>query len=329
MLGMVVLIVAYYHGEIRAWYLSWHWRQIAVVVLDNCDPNFKGQGPHGDAIRFLTEDGTEKFVLAGLNNAESVGCNHRVVLDPDRFRVYVCEDVKQRVSAIDSSGKLLFASEIVDARAMAVDPQTGNLWCLVGRSFDKGEAMVLDLDGNHVATHPINGIDIAYSPYDQTFWAVGYPITKFDREGRILVQKPRKGWARVCVAPDPGDGGVWVAERDHPNVSGSVNRLLRLDRKGDLLHEVPLGIRDPFTVAYDSENRLVWVGGGNLLSRVSLDGDMLPPLAISARSITISATTGAVWVGTDREILRLNSNGEFDIRYSFPRGSSQSWLAAP
>ncbi len=213
---------------------------------------------------------------------------------------------------------------------MVVDPRTGNLWCLVGQSFTQGEAVVLDLEGKDIATHPINGIDLAYSPYDQTFWAVGYPTTKFDGDGKILVQKPHTGWARVSVAPDPQDGSVWVAERDHPNVSGSVNRLLHLDGKGETIQEIPLGTQDPFAVAYEPGSRMVWIADyGKALLRVSSAGEVLPPLAISAKSLAVSPTTGAVWVGTQNDVLRIDSNGEVSTRYSLPRGSSQSWMAAP
>ena len=162
-LVVIGLIVVFYRGEVRAWYLSWHWRQIAVVVLDNCDPNYKGQGPHGDAIRFLRQDGTKKFVLAGLNNCESIGCSHGVVFDPDRFRIYFCENVRKSVTALEPTGKVVFRTEDTNVSAMAVDPETGNLWCLTGGSIGTGQVIVLDLNGEHAATHSIPGFDTGFS----------------------------------------------------------------------------------------------------------------------------------------------------------------------
>ena len=97
-----------------------------------------------------------------------------------------------------------------------------------------------------------------------------------------------------------------------------------------MIQEISLGTKDPFAVAYDPGSRMVWVADrGKSVLRVSSNGEILPPLLISAKSLTVSPTTGAVWVGTETDVLRIDSNGEIGCRYAFPRRSSQSWLAAP
>jgi hypothetical protein len=328
LLAVLVAAVAL-RERIWAWYLETHWKKIDAVALDDCDPDFLGAGPHGDGIRFLDSRGKEILHLTGFNNCVTVGSNHGIALDPERFRIYLREIVSHRVTGLDSTGRVVFKVEDIEAEALAVDPLTGNLWCLSGPSLSRGRLLVFTPSGKGAGVHAIVGHDIAYSPHDQTFWLAGYEIQKCDRQGRVLVRVPKQGWARVSIAPDPRDGGAWVAEREHPNVKGSENRLLRLDAGGTVVKEVPLGARSPFCVACDPETGTAWVADfNNSLLRVPLDGPPLEPLMIPAVSVTISPQRGSVWVGTRQALFRLGKDGTELARCPLDQPSSQSWLLA-
>jgi hypothetical protein len=213
--------------------------------------------------------------------------------------------------------------------ALAVDPRTGHLWCAVGESLAVGETVDLDTTGHEFASFPVKGIDIAHDQHTDGFWLVGYGITKLSREGKILFQKPHEGWACVSVAANPRDGSVWIVERAHPDVAGSANRLWHLGADGTTIKTWQLGDKLIFGVACEPKTGTAWVVclGGDVL-RFTADGRELPALPVNARAISISPSTGQVWVTTDMEILQLDSNGRPKTFARFESKSAQSWLAA-
>src|SRR4051812_21177659 len=72
----------------------------AVVVLDDCDPNFRGDmQSHDDGLRLLTADGKAVWRIGGLSNCQTVAMNHGIALDPERGRIYARELVGHRVTA--------------------------------------------------------------------------------------------------------------------------------------------------------------------------------------------------------------------------------------
>ena len=117
--------------------------EVAVAVLDNCDPNYKGDGPHGDGVRLLSRNGEELAAIKGLNTCETIGASHKVAIDAKRGRIYVVQLVNRRVTAFDLSGKTLFEVDDFDACSLAVDPMTGNIWCPMGSTLGQGDTPVV------------------------------------------------------------------------------------------------------------------------------------------------------------------------------------------
>jgi thiol-disulfide isomerase/thioredoxin len=301
----------------------------AVVVLDDCDEDFQEGRSHHDGLRFLGRAGNELRVLKDFNTCQSVGACHCIAVDAPRGRVYVCELVAHRVTATDLRGQRLWRVDNINADALAVDPRTGNLWCSVGGDLAHGETVVLDGVGREIASFPVRGIDLAYDPHTDGFWLVGYGIWKLSREGEVLFHKPHEGWACVSVAPDSRDGSVWIAEREHPDVARSANRLWKLDAKGGVIRSESLGKRHPVAVACDPRTGSAWVV--DLRSEVlclTADGHALPPLPIKATAVAVSPTTGDVWVTTDSEVLRVDPSGAVLSRTPFGSRSRQTRLAA-
>jgi beta-lactamase regulating signal transducer with metallopeptidase domain/peroxiredoxin len=302
----------------------------AAIVLDNTDPTFEANKPHHDRLIALDAAGKELWSLDGLNNAQSVGGVHGVVFDRRRERVYIREDIANRITALNLSGKKLRQIDGIEAGAIAVDEQTGHVWTTGGGSrLDQGETIVFDQNGNQVAAHPYVGIDIAYSPHDGAFWLAGYEIIKLSRDGKVLFRKRAEGWCCASVSANTTDGSVWITERDHPDVPRSRNRVWLLSAAGETRATVELGKTDPFAIACDSNTGEAWVaclGGG--LRRVSKNGQLSEPVPIEASQVAISPRSGDIWVTTKDEVLRLNGDGKVLTRVPFGKPSSQSWLAA-
>ena len=301
----------------------------AAVVLDDCDADFGESRPHHDGLRFLGASGQELRTLKEFNTCQTVGGSHRVAVDAVRGRVYLCEAVTNRVTALDLSGRKLWQVNKIPADALAVDPRTGNLWCSGGGDLVNGETVVLDPEGKEVESFPVRGIDLAYDPKTDGFWLVGYGITKLSRAGEVLFHKPRDGWACVSVAANPGDGSVWICERDHPDVARSVNRVWHLDAEGGVIGSESLGKKHPFAVACDPRTGTAYVV--NLRSEVlrfTHDGRELPAFPIAGAAIAVGPTSGQVWVTTKSDVLRLDESGAVLGRTPFGSDSGQSWLVA-
>src|SRR6516225_2376560 len=109
----------------RAWPLAWRVAPIAVavlvaataggkpaprgkpggiVVLDNCDPEYKGKETYEDNLSFLDAGGKLRSRVSGLNIAEEIGSPHRVAVDAERERVWVAEMVGNRLLQYDLAG---------------------------------------------------------------------------------------------------------------------------------------------------------------------------------------------------------------------------------
>lgn len=305
-------------------------KELSVVVLDNCDPDFKGDLPREDSLRFLTEAGKPRFVSKRFNNCEAIGINHGIAVDPKRARIYIREFVGKKVTAFDPNGTMVFETrDVPRPYALAVDSQTGHVWCLSsGHGNQDGQIVVISSTGEHVSTFAVDGFDITFNPHDETFWVVGQEVTKIDRDGRILFTSAGVKWRYVAVAANPKDGSVWVVERKH-TMTGGRNRLARFNRDGKMVQSLELAKAMPMDVACDPVSGTAWiVDFRNQILRVPMKGKPLPKLPIAARSVAIGRKSGRIWVATDQSILRLNREGQTLAEHPLDRPSSQTWLAA-
>jgi hypothetical protein len=303
----------------------------AVIVLDDCDPNFQFDvHSRDDALRLFSADGKEIRRVGGLNNCQNIAMNHGVALDPQRGRIYARELVAHCVTATDLAGKIVWRVEQIRASAMAVDPDSGDLWCLVDDgSIENGELVVLDIKGNRRARHPIRGVDIAYDPVDQAFWVVGKDLARIDRHGTELLKISNfAAWTCTSVAPIPGAGEAWLAERKHPQVAGSRSRLVRVSTKGEIRQTVERDDWNPFGVACEPGTRQAWVVDlGKALVRVPRGEAPREPIPIPALAVAIGGESGQIWVATPDQILRLKF-GVAVVKIALGKPSGQVWLAA-
>lgn len=300
----------------------------AVVVLDDQDPDFEQDRQHHDGLRVLTASGEELWRHEGFNCCQTVGGVHGVAVDRRRERIYIRENVADRVLAFDFLGRKLWQVEQIEAGTLAIDEQTGNVWCSGGPLLNRGETVVLDQAGTELAAYPYCAVDMAYDPQTDAFWLVGYETIKLRRDGAVLFRKPVEGWCCASVSVNATDGSVWIAERAHPDVARSKNRLWLLNSDGSVRRTIELGDYYPFVVECNPRDGGAWISnhlGG--IRRVSATGEVGEPLAIRASNIAISPA-GDVWATTDDAVVRLDENGNVTARQQFSAKSQQAWLAA-
>lgn len=300
----------------------------AVVVLDNTDPTFDKDKPHHDSLRALDEKGQVLWSHSDFNSAGTVGGVHGVVIDARRGRIYVRESVSNRITAFDLAGQKLWRIDSMEADTLLVDERTGNLWCSGGPRLNSGETVVFNATGEEVAAFPYRAIDMAYDPHSDTFWLVGYEILRLSREGKVLLKKPVEGWCCASVSVNPKNGNVWIAERDHPDVARSKNRLWLFDAKGAVLRKIDLE-NHIFIVACDPRTGDAFFSGYQAgFKRVSADGQPQDISDVQVTNISPSPTQDTVWVTTKQEIKKLDHAGKTILTIPFSEKSSQAWLAA-
>ncbi len=300
----------------------------AVVVLDDVDPNFEKGQTHHDVLRMLDAGGNELWSQSGFNNAGTVGGVHRVVIDQKRGRVYVGEDVAKRLSAFSLSGSRLWQVEKVDAKVLCLDDQTGNLWCSGGPNLKSGETVVFDTQGNEVAAYPYRAIDMEFDPSSDAIWLTGYEVIKLNRGGDVVFRQSVEGWCCPSVSVNSTDGSVWIAERNHPDLAHSKNRLWLRDAAGKVLRVIELEDNDIYAVACDPRSGDAFFGGYNSgLQRVSVDGEPKRLGDEPVKNIAISRS-GDIWVASRDAVFRIDENGKVMARTPFSAKSEQAWVAA-
>ena len=301
----------------------------AVVVLDNTDPNFEKNQSHHDGLRAITSKGKVIWSHTGFNNCETVSGVHGVAIDPKRGRIYIRENVANRIVAFDLKGNKLWQIQRIEAGPLVVDPQTGNIWCSVGNRLNTGETVVFNTNGNEVAAYPYRAVDMVYDPHSDAFWLVGYQIIKLARNGDVLFREKVEGWCCASVSVNPRDGSVWIAERDHSDVVRSSNRLWLRNADGSVRRKIELGDSDIFVVeCLPSTGDVLFSGYKKPLRRASVEGAVSELGDINVKNIAVSPSTGDIWVATQEAVLRIDTAGNVQAKWPFPSPSTQSWIAA-
>jgi hypothetical protein len=91
-------------------------------------------------------------------------------------------------------------------------------------------------------------------------WLVEKNIKQCDLDLKILREVNQIGWCAVSVDLE-SDGSIWGAERQHPDVAQSTNRILKISSTGQVLKTVGLAF-SPLCLRVDRSDGSVWVTGG-------------------------------------------------------------------
>jgi DNA-binding beta-propeller fold protein YncE len=299
------------------------------LVLDNCDPVYDGKARYEDNLSFFDSRGKLLARVSGLNNCEEIGSPHKIAVDSKRRCVWVVENVGNRLLQYDLKGKLLRAIPSVKASAAAVDPDTGNVWALwsTGRIGGRG-TRVFDPNGKLLATYSFDGWDIAHDPKGKAFWLAGQDLVKVSLAGKVLLRKRVAGWCSSSLAVNRKTGDVWVATRQHSPGLGD-DALLGFDNAGRQRHAIGLAGRCPFRVAVDSASGVVCVTlfRGKVL-RYTAAGKADGEHKVAALAADAEEGTGAVWVATNDEVLKLGKTGKVLARARHKGKTSQAWVSA-
>jgi hypothetical protein len=301
-----------------------------ILVLDDCDEQYQGKVEYRDNLTLLDSAGKQLFRVSGFNNCESIGSSRMVAADPTRKCIWVVENVAQRIRRFDLAGKETLALAGVHGSALAVDPQTGNVWALVGEGqIGRGKTVVYDSKGKKVASYDISGWDIAYDRKAKAFWIAERKLTKITAKGEVVFSANISTWCASSVDVDPRTGAAWVTVRQHPQVAGSSNRLLKFDPSGKELAAIELGRKGPFRVSVDPKNESVWVAHfRKSVERFAADGKSEVEHPVEALAVQVDPAGGDVWVVTPTEVQKITPRGRVMRRAMHAGKTSQAWIAS-
>ncbi len=301
-----------------------------VLVLDDCDEQYRGKATYSDNLTLFDATAKQTFRVSGFNNCQSIGSSRMVATDAKRKCVWVIENVAHRIRRFDLAGKETLSIGEVHGSAIAVDAETGNVWALAGKGqIGSGKTVVYDDTGKEVASHDVSGWDIVYDRKAKAFWIAEKKLTKITPRGDVLFSVDVSTWCASSVDVDPRSGAAWVAVREHPQVAGSSNRLLKFDADGKELAAVDLGEKNPFRVSVDPKDGKVWVAHFmKSVERFSADGKSEVEYPVEA--LTLQADPGGrdAWVVTPTEVQRMTPKGDVTHRAGHAGKTSQAWVAA-
>jgi hypothetical protein len=305
-------------------------KRTGILVLDNCDEQFKGKVEYEDNLTLLDSTGKQTFRVSGFNNCESIGSNRMVVADANRDCIWTIENVAHRIRRFNLAGQETLAIEGIHGSAIAVDPETGNLWALVGKQIGEGKTEVYDTTGKLVASYDISGWDIVYDRKAHAFWIADRKLTKISAaKGEVQFSVDISTFCASSVDVDPKSGAAWVSVREHPQIAGSSNRLLKFSAEGQELAAIDLGKKGPFRVSVDPKDQCVWVANFmKSIERFSGEGKSQAVYEVEALAVQVDPAGGDVWVATPTETLKMTAKGDVTKRTRHAGKTSQAWIAS-
>ncbi len=305
-------------------------RLTGILVLDDCDEVYLGKEVYKDNLTFLDRTGKQLFRVSGFNTCEAIGSSHLIATDPARKCIWVLELVAHCIRRFDYSGKEMLCIEGVSGSAIAIDPETGNVWAVVGPQNGRSKTVVYDDKGKEVDSYDVSGWDIVYDRKSKAFLIAEKKLTKLSAaKGEVLFTVDVSTWCSSSLDVDPKTGAVWVAVREYQKGDGSSNQLLKFDPAGKPLATIGMGDKTPFRVSVNSRNGSVWVVNmRKSVERFSAEGKSEAEFPVEALAVQVDPSGNDVWVVTPEDVRRLTPKGEVLGRFKHASKTSQAWIAA-
>ena len=299
------------------------------LVLDDCDPELKPREQPGDRLTLVDENGAKKFRVTGFDVCQDISNAHRMASDPARGCFWVLENDTKRIRRVDYAGVVTQSIKTEKTgSAIAVDPETGNIWTLLSDSPFRGKTVVYSPAGEKLAMLDHFGTDIVYDRRAKAFWIAGPSLTRISADmKRTNGPYDLRAWTVTSLDVDVNDGTVWVATRDLVEKTPQ-NQILHVDVDGEQLHRINVGADHMKKVSVDARDGSVWVvhnrqsvdhysRAGKLLVKHPLDGVL---------TAEVDDRTGELWVVTRNDTGRLDAHGKLVSPLRHPTFTSDAWI---
>lgn len=305
-------------------------RPAIVAVLRDVKPGSDGENSRDGQLLLLNEEAKVVGKITDLSAGGTWTLQNQMLFDSAHQQFIVVETAGQRLSFFDYSGKLKHKIDVESPHAVAMTHDSKLIACVAGGNLNVLETIFFDMEtGKEVSRYNWGGTTLINDSEPPQFWAVGTQVTAFDSEGNLSVRRPlsqlppepdattvinARNWAATGIAIEehqrPDLRRIWVMERQHPDVKGSLNRIFAMDPMGQTRILVDLGEVNPISIACatyrDEISRIVIVDArtGELISFNS-DGELKEKVDHDARAVGFSKRFG-LWVVGSKSIKRLD-----------------------
>lgn len=320
-----------------------------ILLLDNCDSNFRAP-PFNDKIVLLDSEGEIITYIGGLNVCQNIGGNRAISVSGDGRYFVVCENVANKITAYDlSTGDEMWS---LPGGCNSVAAARDVTYVLTSDKKIYGDGILaIDGEGNILKqSKDIKGFDIVVDPNSNCIWLAGGDIKKCNMDLQVVHTVDPIGWCAVSIDYGPG-GSVWVVEREHEEVGGSQNRLLKISPECELLQSIPLNDLSPRCLRINKSDGSVWVTGkrgrykrslvlnkwpptwkktyqliGPEIHKYSSEGKLLLKIKRGGHAIEIDSSDGSIWIAGQTSLLHYSSEGK--KLHTFDNVSNdQKWIA--
>lgn len=229
-----------------------------VLLLEDCDKDYQNP-PFEDAVILFGRKGNSLWRLSNFNICETVGGCRMLAVAPDGRFFVISENVGNKITAYETkSGKALWSLR-GGYTAATVAPGSLTYALTSPGTIYGGNIVLIDNEGKILKQEKFGGFDLTVDHDRGTIWLVGNKIRKCDLNLNLLLELDYVTWCAVSVDVAP-DHSIWFAERQHPNVPKSTNRIARISSNGRLQKSFGL-LWDPLCLRLNQENGSIWVTG--------------------------------------------------------------------
>lgn len=279
-----------------------------IIVLDNFDPDFTNP-PFNDKASILDHSGYLLQSVTNINIAETVGAQRKLAAPEGYSAFVVCQSspwstAHQNLTKYNIHGIVEFS---VPGRYHAACFYQYNVYALTTSGSIYGDAShVIDSNGNIIASSTLSGFDLIVDSQNQAVWFVGENIIKLDLNLNPIFTIDPIGWVATSVDTDT-NGNAWVCERQHPDVAGSVRRILKISPSGNILLTIST-TSSPVCVRVDKSTNNVWVIHGSVY-QYDQNGNLIQQLPVGGWSLAINPIDQGIWIAGSNGLHHYASDG--------------------
>jgi len=298
----------------------------AVWVIDNSYKPYD-DGKNLDTLVKLSAAGEALLKISHFNVCQTVGGSKLIAVDRKTGDCWVCN--LSKLTRVCKDGKEITEIDYSDLEnGVAIDEANGSVVVLLseGTIYGTGVLRFDPEDGRVIQiVEGVGGCSLDINPKDRTIWIVGKNIYKLNPEGETLFSlEDVIGWCAVDVSVDPNDSAAWVVEREHSQVLGSQNRLIKVSESGERLKVIDMQ-SSPSSVSVDAKDGAVWVSSKQIL-KFDRDGNLLKALENSGFCIRVDAKDSSCWVAGRSGVFKYSASGDL-LASNTDFSDDQKWIA--
>ena len=363
LLAVSGMIAAFWGDRIVDWFQAPDPALSRILVLADCDEDFRTP-PFDDQVFAFDPRGQATPKVRGLNICETIGGPRMLTTSTDGRMFLVCENFGNHLTAYDTqTGARLWRLD-GEFTSATVAPD-GTTYAVISSGTIYGDQLVvIDQKGEITNKAKLGGQDIVLDPERRVLWSVGSDIKKCALDLTLLRNMIPIPWCAVSLDVNP-DGSIWVAERQHSQVSLSSNRLLHVSASGMWITKAMELDFTPVCLRVDRSDGSFWVtgtGGGKSVServlekiekrtgrlplgklravltrsrfwtrthKYDAEGKLLCKINHGGDTLDIDRTDGSIWIAGRQKIFHYTRNGKRISRFPGVAGDQTHIVVVP